>query len=131
MGKKSGRGTPDDLDYLFERDIIDEEDYVHFWERYWRRTEAGKRDLVNEYIERAAEIRADLQERSGIVLPAERQVVGVLYKNNRLAATRQAESLNDLGTGKLEWKVVRRNKLGQFSKRGSLYQAIPKPRKRR
>jgi hypothetical protein len=109
MGKRR-KGTPDDLDYLFKRDIIDEEDYADFWESYWKATtQRDKQSIVDRYVEIAAE--------SG------QPVVGVVSRN-RLDAERQAQSLNDLGD--VAYRVVRRNAKGQFNKRGTYWQAIRK-----
>jgi hypothetical protein len=108
MGKR--KGTPDDLDYLFERDVIDEDDYAAFWEEYWNAPSKKAKDaVVREWTEIAAE--------SG------QPVVGVVSRN-RLDAERQAQSLNDLGD--VSYKVVQRNAKGQFSKRGTYWQAVRK-----
>jgi hypothetical protein len=107
MGKR--KGTPDDLDYLFERDVIDEDDYAAFWEEYWdAKSKADKDAVVREWTEIAA----------GLDNPVS---VGVVTRN-KSDATKQAQSLNDLGN--VEYKVVRRNARGQFSKRGTYYQAV-------
>jgi hypothetical protein len=108
MGKR--KKTPPELDHLFERDIIDEEDYRTFWPEYWKaKTKRQRDDVVREWTDLAAE--------SG------QPVVGVVSRN-RLDAERQAQSLNDLGD--VAYKVVRRNAKGQFSKRGTYYQAVRK-----
>jgi hypothetical protein len=106
------KGTPDDLDYLFERDIIDEEDYAYFWQQYWNRNAQGRLDLVNEFLE----IAADNEELTG------RTLFGVVTKNKRYAME-QAKIIGG--------KMVRRNRRGQFSKRGTLYQAVRKETKKK
>jgi hypothetical protein len=114
MGKEKGKGTPDELDYLFERDIIDEEDYVYFWRNYWRRGESGRQSLINEFLERANELDSEEQ--------GELSLAGVVTKN-KADAIRQAKSIGG--------RVVRRNKRGQFSKRGRSYQAIRHGKKKK
>jgi hypothetical protein len=114
MGKDKGEGTPDELDYLFERDIIDEEDYVYFWRNYWKRGESGRQSLINEFLDMASE--------SESTLGNEGKLAGVVTKN-KAAAIRQAKSIGG--------KVVRRNKRGQFHKRGRSYQAVRHGKKKR
>jgi hypothetical protein len=106
MGKS--RGTPDDLDWLFDRDIIDEEDYVEFWRDYWKSSPKQREQLIQEYVDRAAE------SDSGVS-------VGIVTKN-KSDAEKQAQALSELGN--VEYKVIRRNARGQFSKRGHYYQAV-------
>lgn len=112
MAKK--RKTPSELDYLFEREIIDEEDYVYFWSNYWRRNPSGQQSLINEFLELAEEF--GIQGGKG-----GENLAGVVTKNKR-DAIKQAEIING--------RVVRRNKRGQFSKRGRYYQAIKKSTKK-
>ncbi len=114
MSKTGGRGTPDDLDYLFERDIIDEEDYVDFWASYWKRDEAGREELVNEYLNIAA-IAEGEQGEGGTSL----QLSGVVTQVKQTAID-QAASIGGY--------VVRRDKRGRFSKRGHYFQAIRRKR---
>jgi predicted urease superfamily metal-dependent hydrolase len=109
MGKR--KGTPDDLDYLFERNVIDEDDYAAFWAEYWAAPSKKAKDAV---VREWTEIAADLDN------PVS---VGVVTRNKADAA-KQAQSLNDLGN--VAYKVVRRNARGQFSKRGTYYQAVKK-----
>jgi hypothetical protein len=111
MGKK--RGTPDNIDYLFERDIVNEEDYVDFWSEYWQRNKKGRRDLEKEYVDRYNQTEAEFGKQG--------KAETIVYRN-QAEATRQADSLNDLGIGK--YRVSRRNAYGRFSKRGTYYQAI-------
>jgi hypothetical protein len=111
MGKR--KGTPEDLDYLFERDIVDEEDYREFWSEYWQRDAKGRRELEKEYVDRYNEIESDLGD----------QTIGVVYRN-RKEAEQQAQALSEMGT--TEYRVTRRNARGQFSKRGTYYQAVRK-----
>lgn len=116
MGKGGGKGTPDDIDYLFERDIVDEEDYTVFWPEYWEAVSKGKEaEVVREWEERAA-------------LSMEPVSVGIVTKIKD-EAIKQAQALGDLGAG--DYKVVRRNARGQFSKRGGFYQAVRNPKRGR
>lgn len=107
MGKRKNT-TPDDIDYLFERDIIDEEDYVEFWQEYWKRDAKGRKDLVQEFIERAGEQGSDAS-------------LGVVYRSYN-DAKRQKEALEDMGASR--YYVARRTAQGKFSKRGTYFQAI-------
>lgn len=118
MPKK--KGTPEELDYLFERDIIDEEDYVDFWSRYWALNEAGRKNLINEYLERAIDFSGSgITDDIDIGKPL--KISGTVTKN-KADATKQAKIIGG--------RVVRRNKRGQFSKRGTRYQAIRKGKRK-
>jgi hypothetical protein len=102
------KGTPDDIDHLFERDIIDEDDYAQFWSEYWREPNQRGRDrVVNDWLEVAAT--RDDQGQTNL------QLAGTVTKI-RLTAIRQAESIGG--------RVVRRDRFGRFSKRGHSFQAI-------
>jgi hypothetical protein len=110
MGKK--HGTPEELDYLFERDIIDEEDYGSFWEEwYGAKNKNEKQGVINDWLEIANE---DEKKDS-------KQLAGVVTRN-RKDAERQAQSIGG--------RVVRRNSRGQFSIRGKSYQAIRQPKRK-
>jgi hypothetical protein len=109
MGKR--KGTPDDIDYLFERDIIDEEDYVDFWTSYWAQsTKKGRLEVVEDFLEIAAQDETK----------TDKTLAGVVTKT-RSVATRQSKLIGG--------KVVRRNARGRFSKRGKFYQAVRKGKK--
>jgi len=95
-------------DYLFERDIIEEEDYARFWDIYWHEDDEGREDLIEEY--RAAALEED----------AEISVFPVVIDESE--ARKQAQAAEDL-TGDT-YIVVRRNALGQFSVGGHSWQAI-------
>jgi hypothetical protein len=118
MSKKGGRGTPDELDYLFERDIIDEEDYVSFWKSYWKLDREGNKqgqlELINDYTEIAELARQDMTPEEQEELP---RIAGVVTTNIS-DAREQARIIGGI--------VVRRDKRGRFSKRGSRYQAVKK-----
>ena len=106
--KKGRKQTPTHLDYLFERSIIDENDYRDFWQAYWKRDASGRRALVKEYTQMALEFGG--------------RVVGVVIKNRRDAVS-QANAIGG--------RVVRRNKRGRFSERGHYFQAIKKGGKKK
>ena len=97
--------TPAHLDYLFERSIIDADDYADFWKRYWKGNAGDRKALVREYKQLV------------IDYGDTRRVTGVVTKSKRDAAS-QAKAIGG--------RVVRRNAKGQFSKRGHYYQAIKK-----
>jgi hypothetical protein len=119
MSKKGGRGTPDELDYLFERDIIDEEDYVSFWRDYWRLDKEGDKEgqqsLVNDYISIAQMSFDGLEDDEDE--DTRPRIAGVVTKN-KSDAQEQARIIGG--------KVVRRDRKGRFSKRGRRYQAVAK-----
>lgn len=116
MSKSGGKTTPDELDYLFERDVIDEEDYAEFWVGYWKAESSpnlqDKDEYINEWLE-VARLR-DGGELGGIG-QGELPLAGVVtqFKDT---AERQAVAIGGY--------VVRRDKRGRFSKRGRKYQAI-------
>lgn len=112
MGKKKGgHSTPPDLDYLFRREIIDEEDYTEFWEGYWDETRSrDKERYVDEFI-------SSLQ----MELPIKERPSGTVTKSIK-RAREQAKEIGGI--------VIRRTKDGRFSKRGRYYQAIAR-RKRK
>lgn len=113
MGKR--KGTPGDLDYLFERNIIDEEDYADFWEQYWsKKSEDGRQQVINDFLEMADE--------GTLGFGTQEKIAGVVTKN-KMDAKRQAATIGG--------RVVRRNKLGRFSKRGRFYQAVKKGTKKK
>jgi len=110
MGKKGG--TPPELDYLFERDIIDEEDYGSFWQEYKQaKSKQGRQNVINSYLELASEN----EEKNT------KQIAGVVTRN-RKDAERQALSISG--------RVVRRNAAGRFSRTGRSYQAIRQPKRK-
>jgi hypothetical protein len=115
---KPKHSTPDDIDHLFDREIIDEEDYVEFWQQYWNRDAAGRRELVDDYIELYAGVSTEL---GGDV--KEFPSVGLTTKDKR-SAYQQAQALSELTNR--DYRVARRNARGQFSKRGHFYQPIKK-----
>jgi hypothetical protein len=112
MAKGKGKGTPDDLDHLFERNVIDEEDYAYFWSEYWRRDDIGRERLINEFME----IASDNEELTGQAL------AGTVTKI-KATAVEQARIIGG--------KVVRRDKRGRFSKRGRSWQAVNKGNKKK
>lgn len=112
MAKKKHE-TPEHLDYLFERHIIEEESYGDFWERYWSGNARERRDLEQEYIESAAEELPEPEK-------AERLSSGKVTRS-KAEAGRQAKAIGGY--------VIRRNAKGQFSARGKHYQAIRRRKK--
>jgi hypothetical protein len=105
------KGTPDDLDWLFDRDIVDEEEYGNFWSEYWSGNQKERDALIQRYVDAAGE--------SGLATTIS---LGAVYKNDPIAAAQQAQALSE--TTDITYKVVRRNARGQFSKRGHFYQAV-------
>jgi hypothetical protein len=109
MGKR--KSTPEELDYLFERGVIDEEDYVEFWLDYWEADASGRQDIVDYYTALAA------SDDNADNVPS----VGVVTKV-KTDAIKQAQALSE--TTDRAYKVARRNARGQFSTRGHYYQAV-------
>lgn len=108
MPKKKGKGTPPELDFLFERDLIEEDDYREFWGRWGKANKKERDRIINSYLEEEAE--EDQEE----------PIAGIITKNKKLAKD-QARIINGY--------VVRRTSNGRFSKRGHFYQAIRRRRK--
>jgi hypothetical protein len=106
VGKK--KSTPPELDFLFDRDIISEDDYGGFWQQWWKADKERQREIIDGYL------KEEMEEAPGA------PQVGSLTKDKKLAEF-QAKLLNGY--------VVRRNKKGQFSKRGKIFQAM-KPRRK-
>jgi hypothetical protein len=110
MGKK--HETPPELDYLFERDIVDEEDYGSFWEDwYGAKNKSEKQNVINDWLELAAK---DEEKNT-------KEIAGVVTRN-RKDAERQAKSING--------RIVRRNAKGRFSRTGKSFQAIRKAKRK-
>jgi hypothetical protein len=110
---KSKKATPAELDFLFSRKIIDEGEYRDFWSNYWKASNSEREEIVSGYLEDKAEETEEDEENiplSGIVT------------TNRSLATDQANRIGGV--------VRRRNRFGQFSKRGRFYQAIRTRRKK-
>lgn len=105
--------TPDDVDFIFDRDYIDESEYVDFWISYWDRDKRGREALVNSYIDRAAQREFDFEKQGRFSMT----VVGVVSSSRR-TAEKQAKAM---GEGA---RVIRRDRFGRFNKRGRSYQAI-------
>lgn len=106
MARKRHSTSPK-LDYLFERQIVGEASYRDFWERYRDGDAADRRELVCEYINKAAE--------------DDKHVTGVVAQSKRDALD-QAKRIGGC--------VARRNAKGRFSKRGHFYQAINKSKRK-
>lgn len=105
FGKKGGKTTPPKLDHLFQRHVIEESDYRKFWPRYWKAADA---------IERAKVV----AEYTGAALPT---------KSKTQAIEDAARLAENVGT---KYTVRRRNKRGQFSKRGRIFQAVRSSRRK-
>lgn len=110
MPKKGKKTTPPELDFLFERRLIPEDQYKDFWPRWWNSNKKEKEEIIKEYL-----IEESIEH-------PELPLKGILTKNKKLAEE-QAVAING--------KVVRKTKQGRFSKRGKFYQAVRKGNKRR
>ena len=50
MPKKGKRNdTPEELDYLFDRDIISEDMYRDFWNNWWRSSPSEREEMIQFY----------------------------------------------------------------------------------
>jgi hypothetical protein len=107
--------TPGELDYLFARHVIDEDDYAAFWKEYWKASEARRKEIVNEYVQIAAE--------------GSQQPLASVVTRSKSNAAKQAQQLS--ATTDRAYRVVRRNAKGQFSKRGTYWQTIKKVTKKK
>lgn len=105
---RGGRKTPPELDFLFARGLVEEDEYIEFWPRWWKASPNEKEEIINEYLEEDAEDFPD------------EPIKATLTRDKNLAQF-QAELIDGY--------VARRNKKGRFSKRGVYYQAIRKGRK--
>lgn len=101
--------TPENLDFAFSRELIDEASYKEFWPRWWGASEREQEEIVRELLEQG--VSADPE------LPLKGNVTVV-----RKTAEEQAKAIGGY--------VVRRTKSGRFSKRGSRFQAIRKGKKK-
>lgn len=102
MGKK--KSTPAELDYLFERDIIEEDDYREFWSEYWEReTPEERQEWIDEWMDEYIEEEED-------------EITSGQPTKNRDRAEEEAARIGGY--------VVRRNAAGQFSKNGHTFQAV-------
>lgn len=119
---KGKHKTPTELDPLFQRATITEDMYQDFWSSWWKaKSQQEKDDIVRFYMEESIEERvAEAIEEGEAVetLPLQ----GTLTRN-RKEAEKQAKIIGGY--------VARRTKSGRFSKRGRIYQAIKKVRRRK
>jgi hypothetical protein len=113
MPKKGKHDTPEELDYLFDRDIISEDMYRDFWNSWWRSSPSEREEMIQFYSGEEE----DEEEQSG---GGTKLKVGIPTKF-KSEAERQAKKMGGY--------VVRRNAKGQFSKRGKTYQAIKRREK--
>jgi hypothetical protein len=110
MVKKKHK-TPEHLDHLFLRNVIDKKQYGDFWSGYWEGKRQTEKDrFVDKFIKK-------LQ----MELPLGKKKPGNVTIS-RLAAQEQADEIGGY--------VVRRNAKGKFSKTGQYYQAIAPRRKK-
>lgn len=101
--KKGKHSTPAELDFLFDRDIISEDDYGDFWKKWWRSSKKEREDIANSYIIQESKDEPQLP------------LKGVITKR-RVDAESLAKTIGGY--------VVRRDSKGRFSSRGRHYQAI-------
>jgi hypothetical protein len=108
--RKARKKTPENLDFAFERKLVGEVEYKEFWPRWWGANKSEQQEIIDELLAIAVD--------DAPTLPLSGTVTKV-----RKTAEEQAKLIDGY--------VARRKKNGQFSKRGSLYQAIRKGRKRK
>jgi len=112
MPKKAKRATPPELDFIFDRDLISEDDYGEFWKEWFSSNQRGKQDIIDRYLEESG----SKTEKGETELPLK----GIITKDKKVAQN-QARSINGF--------VVRRNRTGKFDKRGHFYQAVRRGKK--
>lgn len=111
-GKKS---TPPELDFIFERDLIDEDDYKEFWGRWGKAGARERQEIIDEYLEQAGE---DEDEGFGSDdLPLRGTIT-----TSRKEAEKQAKMIHGY--------VMRVTKTGKPNKRGRSYRAIRRRKKK-
>jgi len=107
MPKKKGKkGTPEELDFIFARKLISEDDYGEFWKRWFDSSKREQSEIIEEYTEKVS---------GGYVEGPELPLKGIITKNRKLAEN-QAKSINGY--------IVRRDRTGKFARRGRYYQAV-------
>lgn len=104
---RKGKATPAELDHLFKRHVISEEQYKEFWPAYWKGDADQRQKLIDSYTEEAIE---------------EGEVSSGPLRSNKEAARQ------DLGDR--DGYIVRRDKSGRFSKHGGRYQALFRRKKK-
>ena len=107
MGKR--KSTPEELDFIFERELIEEDDYADFWERWDDADAKERKEIIKEFTEELGE-------------DEEEWTWGPIHDNSWDAEQDQAI----FGAGAY---IVRRSKSGRFAKNGSRYQAVRRPKK--
>lgn len=99
FGSRGRHRTPKKLDNLFAREVIPESEYKDFWPRYWRaENEREQKRVIADYTGSA------------------------LVTRTREEAENDTKRLS--AEVEIKYVVRRRNKKGQFSKRGRFFQAI-------
>lgn len=105
--------TPGELDTLFARGVVFEQDYQEFWKTWWGSNENERSDIITDLLAEVVEEQSDTAfDKKGITLHVTK---------NKDAAEKQAAIIGGY--------VVRRNAKGQFSKRGRHYQAVKRRKK--
>ena len=115
MPKKGKKGTPPELDFIFDRHLIDEDQYRDFWGNWFKISSEERKKLISKFEE-------DLYETEEEKEAPKKPTTGTITKNRKLAE-QQALAIGGY--------VARRNAKGQFSKRGRNYQAIRRKRANR
>lgn len=108
-GKKS---TPPELDFIFDRELLDEDQYRDFWANWWKSDKQQKEALIDKF---SREVEEPLK--GGDVLP-------IKFKPtiDKEEAEKQAKTINGY--------IVRRDKNGRFNKRGRHYQAVKRGKRK-
>lgn len=116
MARKKHK-TPPELDFLFDRDFIDEEDYKEFWPRWWKANELQRNNIINEYQEKVSQLEIFSKEDH---FPTK----GIVYTASKFTSVAEARAKAESEAKHIGGFVVRRNKNGRFSRNGSKFQAI-------
>ena len=107
MPKKGKHVTPDELDFIFDRDLISEDDYGQFWKDWFDASKREREDIIEDYRGRGKE--GEEEETENLPLK------GTVTKNRGVAES-QAKAIHG--------HVVRRDRTGKFNRRGSYFQAV-------
>ena len=101
--KKEAHITPGDLDFIFDRSLVDEDEYGEFWAEWWIASPEDREKIIDKF-----------SKKKRIELPA-------LPKKGKLTKSRKVAEREAKAIGGY---VVRRDRFGKYNRRGRTFQAI-------
>ena len=110
MAKKGKKGTPAELDFLFRRQLISENDYRHFWRDWHRSNRSEKQEIINEYKQQFDEI-AKLEKK-------------YIKHKGKIYTGKEARSKAEKEAKKTSGYIVRRDRFGRFNSHGKSFLVI-------